>query len=489
MDSVTESGLDFKDFEQWCYDMGMAFARMLMVAALTNLDDRILNTRDKEVYRSKGFRRLVLKTLMGEVDIYRRLYRTSTAEGAVCHVYLLDQLIGLDTIGKITMGLAWRMAEVITESSFRATAAAISFMTGQSISHTGVWNVVQAVGSKIKEIDSRKAKAVKAFMSAGKKTVKVLQEEFDGVWINMQGKDRPSKGRKVEMKLASAYEGVRFTGMDKEGRPTYDLVNPVYLSGFEKADEFFELKEGLLGSIYDLDELDTRLINGDGGGWIQGFKARASGDVHLQLDPFHVKREIKRSGLSKPIQERIEHAISMKKIPCMLRYIRLLWHKEADEKKKERIGRMFGYFSENAAYMIPVKDRDIELPVPDGDVVYGNMGTMEGTVCSVIALRMKKRRASFTKAGAANLSRLLCSKRSGTLGDELFSLSEMSLPMPFEQMVTDVLSATQAPKIDGKGFHYPKNGGMPFSGAYTTSGRRAVQIAAGYHWDADSLWI
>jgi len=487
MDRVTENTLDFKDLEQWCYDMGMAFARMLMVTALVNLDDKILKARDKTAYRSKGFRRLALKTLMGEVDIYRRLYRTVTDEGAVCHVHLLDRMIGLDTIGKISMGLVWRMAEVITESSYRATSAAISFMTGQSVSHTGVWNVVQMVGSKIKDIDKRKSKAVKAFMNAGKKAVKVLQEEFDGVWINMQRGDRPTKGRKVEMKLASAYEGVRFTGMDKARRPSYDLVNPVFLAGFEKADEFFDLKEGLLGGVYDLDEISARLVNGDGGGWVQGFSKRMGDDTHLQLDPFHIKREIKRSGVPKKSQEKIEKAAAMKKIGVMLRYIRLLCHKEADEKKKERIGKMLAYFSENAEYMIPIKDRGLDLPDPEDGIVYGNMGTVEGTVCSVIALRMKKRRASFTKAGAGNLARLLCSKRSGTLGETLFSLSEMSLPLPFEQMVSDVLSATQTPKIDGKGFHYPRNGGMPFSGTYTTSGRRAVQIAAGYHWDAESF--
>ena len=39
MESVTERELNFKDFEQWCYDMGMVFARMLMVLALTGLDD------------------------------------------------------------------------------------------------------------------------------------------------------------------------------------------------------------------------------------------------------------------------------------------------------------------------------------------------------------------------------------------------------------------------------------------------------------------
>ena len=481
MDRVTENGLDFKDFEQWCYDMGMAFARMLMVTALASLDAHILKTRDKAVYRSKGLRKLSLKTLMGEVDINRRLYKTKTEDGSVCHIHLLDQMIGLDTIGKISMGLIARMAEVITESSYRATAAAISFMTGQCISHTGVWNAVQAVGEKIRAIDSRNAKAVKAFMNAGKKVVKVLQEEFDGVWINMQGKDRPKNGRKTELKVASAYEGVRFAGMDKEGRPTYDLMNPVFIAGFEKAEEFFDLKEGLLGTIFNMDEIETRLMNGDGGSWIQGFADRVDGEVHLQLDPFHIMRAIKRSGLSKEAQRLVERAISGKKIPAMLRYIRLIWHREEDEKKKGQIGKLFGYFSENAAYMVPIKERGLTLPKPEDDILYGNMGTMEGTVCSVIALRMKHRRASFTKAGANNLSRLLSAKRSGTLNETIFSLSSMLLPMSFEQMVTEVLSAARAPKTDGKGFHYPINGGMPFYGAYTTSGRRAVQVAAGYH--------
>ena len=481
MDRLTESELEFNDFEQWCYEMGLAYARMLMVTILTSLDDELLKTRDKSIYRNKGFRNLTLKTLMGEVDILRRLYRYETPEGAVCHIHLLDQEIGLDTVGKITMGLIRRMAEVVTEASYRATASAISLIAGQQVSHGGVWNAVQKAGVKIREIDIRNAKAVKAFVNTGKKAVKVLQEEFDGVWINMQGKDRPAKGHKSEMKVASSYEGVIFTGNDKEGKPTYDLVNPMYLSGFESASDFFDLKEGLLGTVYDLDEVETRLVNGDGSGWVQGFSERGDGEARLQLDQFHIKREIKRSGLDEKKKGFIEKAIKAGKIDVMLRYIRLLWHKEPDEKKKRCIGEMLRYFSANAEYMIPIKDRELSLPNPEEGIIYGSMGTAEGTVCSVIALRMKKRRASFTKEGANNLSRFLCSKRSGALDETLSSLSSMSLPMPFEQVVTDVLSAAQAPKFSGKGFYYPVNGGMPFADAYTTSGRKAVQVAAGYH--------
>jgi hypothetical protein len=64
------------------------------------------------------------------------------------------------------------------------------------------------------------------------------------------------------MKLASAYEGVRYTGKDKNGKATHDLAHPVYTAGFEPAAEFFWKKEGRIGSVYDLDEIDTRLING-----------------------------------------------------------------------------------------------------------------------------------------------------------------------------------------------------------------------------------
>jgi hypothetical protein len=244
MDRISENEIDFKDFEQWCYDMGMAFARMLMQTILIALDKKLLMSRDRAVYRAKDLRALTIKTLMGEVEIKRRLYKTK--EG---YSYLLDEAINLDTIGKVSINLVRRIAETITECSYRAASDAVSFMTGQRIGHMGLWNIVQAVGEKVCKQDEARAKLVKANLNKGEKVVKVLHEEFDGVWINMQGKDRPKRGRKREMKLSVCYEGMRYTGKDKKGNPAYDMVNPLYMAGFESAGEFYAKKEGQIGSV------------------------------------------------------------------------------------------------------------------------------------------------------------------------------------------------------------------------------------------------
>jgi hypothetical protein len=476
MDRIPENGLDFKDFEQWCYDMGMAFARMLMQTTLTAMDDKMLKERDRSVYRAKDMRPLTVKTLMGEVSIKRRLYKK--ADGG--YTYLLDETINLDTIGKVSVNVVRRIAETITECSYRSVSDAVSFMTGQQISHMGVWNIVQAAGEKITQTDTANAKLAKRGLSCGTKEIRVLHEEFDGVWINMQGKDRPKKGRKSEMKLAACYEGMEYTGKDSKGKSTYDMVNPLYMAGFEDADKFYEKKEGQIGSVYNLDEIDVRLINGDGGSWVQGFGVRSSAACHLQLDPFHIKREIMKSGLPKEKRAEINNLSERGETTQMLAEIKALAESETDPHTKEKTEKMLAYFSNNKAYLVPIKNRGLKLPsLPEG-VIYGNMGTMEGNVCNIAALRMKRRKASFTKTGAVNLARLICFKRSGGLDETIYGLSTAKLPMIIEEVITTVLSAAKSPNKDGKGYAYPVNGGIPFADAFTTNGRRAVKGMAGY---------
>jgi len=115
----------------------------------------------------------------------------------------------------------------------------------------------------------------------------ILFEEADGVWINMQGKDRPKKGKKCEMKMAAAYDG-----WEHKEKERYALRNKVMACGFEDSKEFQRKKGGAIASVYNTDEITIRILNGDGGGWIKGGLVDA--DVHFQLDPFHKNREITR---------------------------------------------------------------------------------------------------------------------------------------------------------------------------------------------------
>jgi hypothetical protein len=476
---ISEEYVDFKDFEQQCYDLGMGFARMVMTSVLEDIDGKLLKTRDRAEYRAKGVRPLTIKTLMGEVTVRRRLYKKRNEDGHTEHICLLDRIIGIDTVGKFSQGLIRRMSDLITDSSYRAAAGAISFLSGQSISHGGLWNAVQAVGARIGEADKRRAREAKLFEHKGTKCVKVLQEEFDGLWINMQGKDRPAKGSKLEMKVAAAYEGVRFKGRDKEGKALYGLVNPMYTAGFESAPEFFLKKEGRLGAVYDLSEIDMRLMNGDGGGWIKGFGESCGCESLFQLDRFHIERALIKSGLPKEERKTVTELIDKAKPGEALEYIKRLAESESDEDKKKRIGEAEKYLSNHRECLTPILKRGLSLPAPSEEAdLFGSMGAMESTGCGGLALRMKKRRASFTKDGATHLAGFIFLKRSGKADETIFGLSEMKLPRTAEEIAGIILSAAKAPKKDGKGKEFLKKGGLPFAGAATTNGRRAVKNLA-----------
>lgn len=58
--------------------------------------------------------------------------------------------------------------------------------------------------------------------------------------------------------------------------------------------------------------------------------------------------------------------------------------------------------------------------------------------------------------------------------------STMTVPIEYEKVITEPLTAARSPKRDGKGFNYPYKGGTPFDGQFTTNGRKAVKKMLGY---------
>lgn len=82
--------------------------------------------------------------------------------------------------------------------------------------------------------------------------------------MNIQGKDRPEKARKLEMKVAVAYDG-----WVESSKGRYELRNKVAIAGFDKAKDFQKRKEGVIVSKYNTDEIELRILNGDGAPWIK----------------------------------------------------------------------------------------------------------------------------------------------------------------------------------------------------------------------------
>ena len=62
------------------------------------------------------------------------------------------------------------------------------------------------------------------------------------------------------------------------------------MAGMEKSDEFHRKREALIEKKYNADEIQQRILNGDGGSWI---KESYDPEVIFRLDRFHIYQEIK----------------------------------------------------------------------------------------------------------------------------------------------------------------------------------------------------
>lgn len=141
---LSDKEIKFNDLEKEIFQIGCEYARAMLVNVLETIDQALVEERDKKIYRHKGKRKTTIKTMMGEVEFERTIYETKNEVDEKCYVYLLDKVIGLETFGKISTNLAFKIAEHASISSFRNSAHNISTTTGQSISHGAVWNVVQS---------------------------------------------------------------------------------------------------------------------------------------------------------------------------------------------------------------------------------------------------------------------------------------------------------------------------------------------------------
>ena len=92
----------------------------------------------------------------------------------------------------------------VTEAPYRVAAETISNTCGQTISSSGVWNMMQRLGERIDEEEQYAVKEMHADRAQGEKVIPVLFEEMDGIWLHMQNSNH-KKMKKQEMKKSSMY--------------------------------------------------------------------------------------------------------------------------------------------------------------------------------------------------------------------------------------------------------------------------------------------
>lgn len=476
---VKEESVSFKELEKRIFAYVCELAREITVQILENYDKELAEGRDKKQYRCKGKRQTSIKTVYGEVEYQRNVYRIETEDGQTAHTFLLDEAMQMDRIGLISTNLAEKIALTVTESPYRVTADIISSTCGQSISAGGVWNIMQRLGERIDEEERHVVKQMDAGQTEGEKVIPVLFEEMDGVWLSMQD-EHHKKMKKQEMKVFTMYEGWDAQS-EKAGRST--LVEKTMLAGMERSADFHEKREACIRKKYNADEIGQRILNGDGGSWIQ---EPYDPDVIFQLDRYHICQEILRKISHKEAQREIRRLLEEEKIDEMLKYIEIYAAsvESLDEKDKssKKARELYQYLNNNREGLLPYQKRGIKIPEPGEGIVYKGMGVQENQNCTTITLRMKHRRMRWSVKGANNLAKALYRKENHELVETIDRYTDgLIFTMQLQENV-ESLSAAKAPKRDGKGNIYVDlmNHHMPILDAMQTVSRKAFRRAFGY---------
>jgi hypothetical protein len=143
---VPEAEVKFKYLEEEVYKMCCKLGREILQNVLEGWDKEIQEKRDREEYRHKGHKKTTIKTIMGEVEYTRALYKCKQEDGISNYVYLLDATLGIEGSGRMSALLSEQILVACCDSSYRNGARSVSELTGQTVSHTAAWNVVQKMG-------------------------------------------------------------------------------------------------------------------------------------------------------------------------------------------------------------------------------------------------------------------------------------------------------------------------------------------------------
>ena len=464
---VNKDELTFKDIEEAIYKYHCELAVKETQKILKAIDDLLMERRDRSVYRHKGLKEDHITCIYGDVPYKRVVYETKDEEGHKQYVYLLNEVLKMDMIGSMSMSTVEAIVDATTKLSFRNTAKELDRTTNLGISHQTAWNVTQKFGEKLEAEEAALVRDYDRDAIKGKKEVPVLFEEADGIYIHLQGKDRPKGKKGREIKVSTAYEG-----WDENGA----LVGKVMSVGFEDGKTFQKLREAMIKKVYDTDAVKLRVLNGDGADWVKNCEDPGT---EFQLDRFHVYKKITETIKDREMQSRIRELYDECKIEELLEAIQIYADSIATDDPKDKGEKkaleLLKYLRDNKEWLRPYKERGIKIPKGPEGITYKNLGTQENQNCSNITMRMKHRKCSWSISGGNHMGKILARIANRTIWEDIRHYKDAIVESDKAPIVWEILSAAQAPRYDGAGNKTGNiaEGHIVLKGSGMTANRRA----------------
>ena len=186
--------MNFNSLEENTFKKMMELGRDLIRDELKLIDKLIKQYRDKDIFKIKDMQMTTIKTKLGEIEFSRRRYEMQINGTKKC-IYLLDELLEINSIGQYSQSVVEMIVREITKKSYRETAKTVSEDTESTITYTAVRNIVISLGKKIKQLEEEKIKLYEKGEIEGTKEAKYIFCEHDGIYIKKQ-KSKKHKGKK-----------------------------------------------------------------------------------------------------------------------------------------------------------------------------------------------------------------------------------------------------------------------------------------------------
>ena len=419
----------FADMEYTIFEAACEAARAVTKQLLEKIDYELARSRDKKQLRDKGRRKTTVKTIYGEVEYSRHMYKNIQTGNTV---YLIDRDLLIKKTGLLSENLTEKIICIAAETSYRQASRFISEISGQDISHSAVWNAVNSVGTELTE--KQAALKIEEEPSENKKDRSLIFEEMDGVWVPMQDHNH-KKAKKQEIKVATIHDGW-------DGDNPKKLKDRTLVAAIEPARAFWHRKEAVLSAIYNTDEIQYRILNGDGGAWIHDSAA----NTVFQLDKFHVLKAVTRNIADKRARREITSLYKANRTEEMLEYIHIYADSVASDNPEDDRSRkaedLYNYLYNNIAGLKPWQVQlGGKFPEPPDGIIYKNGGCQESQNCTLITMRMKHRRMRWSERGANALLMLMCCIKNGNLKEVLRHGIKQSIPEADEGKPLTVISA------------------------------------------------
>ena len=450
---VTEEEIKFNNLEKKIFKFVCNFGCLIIKLILESYDRKIMKARDTKKYRHKGLRKNTIKTVMGEVEYVRAMYEVEE-EGIKKRVYLLDEKLHINTEGKASENLIEKIVETVPiTDSYRKAEIVIKETTNATLSFEWIRNIVVKLGDKITKKEKEERKMLdKGQLVKGLKQITALFEEADGLWINLQGKDRkerldenkkkcekenkefnPKQKIKTELKLHVMYEGW------KKDDKRHPLINKQYIAGMMKPKEIKKLRDARVYQQYDVEKIKLRVVNGDGAKWTKGITAK--GGIY-QKDQFHIMQEIVRD-VPKEYRKIIEELVKTKQFNKIQGAIEGLKYEIGGEYKAVKKLKILQSYLSNG--LERYQDL-VEVPEAPEGVEYRNMGTQESQIFSKLKKRFCSGRKAFSEHGANSLAKIC-------VLSEKFSIEDIETPVPIDTSIEDWIKEIEAKVKENKKRH------------------------------------